>query len=181
MKCTLCLILEIIDNTIGHFLQWFLHQYILIQTAACMPHRRGLINGSLFLNKVTKSSALQVPQLFGITVRWKSNFCIHTIIRYLYVFVELFDDTQTLTLYPPGHNTPDQTTPQRSLMAMLTSVVLTKGMTAYIFSTGQNGRHFADAIYADAFSIMKSLVFWFKFHRSLLLEVQLTITQHWFR
>ena len=36
-------------------------------------------------------------------------------------------------------------------------------------------------IYLDAFTRMKSLVFWLKFHWSLLLRVQLTIIQHWFR
>ena len=45
---------------------------------------------------------------------------------------------------------------------------------------GQNGRHFADYI-LDAFSWMKSFEFWLKFHLSLFLRVQLTITQHWFR
>ena len=43
---------------------------------------------------------------------------------------------------------------------------------------GQNGLHFTDNI-LDAFSWMKSFVFWSKFH--LLLRVHLTITQHWFR
>ena len=36
-------------------------------------------------------------------------------------------------------------------------------------------------IFSDAFSWMKSFVFWLKFHWSLFLMVQLTITQHWFR
>ena len=36
-------------------------------------------------------------------------------------------------------------------------------------------------IFSDAFFWMKSFVFWLKFHWSLFLIVQLTITQHWFR
>ena len=36
-------------------------------------------------------------------------------------------------------------------------------------------------ISSDAFLWMKSFVFWLKFHWSLLLSVQLTTTQHWFR
>ena len=36
-------------------------------------------------------------------------------------------------------------------------------------------------IFSDAFSWMKSFVFWFKFHWSLFLRDQLAITQHWFR
>ena len=39
---------------------------------------------------------------------------------------------------------------------------------------GQNGRHFTDDICSDAFSWMKSFVFWSKFHWSLFLRVQLT-------
>ena len=35
--------------------------------------------------------------------------------------------------------------------------------------------------FSNAFSWMKSFVFWFKFRRSLFLRVQLTISQHWFR
>ena len=35
-------------------------------------------------------------------------------------------------------------------------------------------------ISSDAFLWMKSFLFWLKFHRSLFLRVQLTITQHWF-
>ena len=45
---------------------------------------------------------------------------------------------------------------------------------------GQNGCHFADDN-SNAFSWMKSFVFWLNFHWSLFLRVQLTITQHWFR
>ena len=36
-------------------------------------------------------------------------------------------------------------------------------------------------IFSDAFSWMKSLIFWLKFYWSLFLTVQLIITQHWFR
>ena len=35
--------------------------------------------------------------------------------------------------------------------------------------------------FSSAFSWMKNLLFWFKFHWILFLMVQLTITQHWFR
>ena len=35
--------------------------------------------------------------------------------------------------------------------------------------------------FSNAFSWMKYFVFWLKFHWSLFLRVQLTITQHWFR
>ena len=35
--------------------------------------------------------------------------------------------------------------------------------------------------FSNAFASMKSFVFWFKFHWSLFLRVQLTISQHWFR
>ena len=38
----------------------------------------------------------------------------------------------------------------------------------------------SQTIFLDAFSWMKSFVFWSKFHRSLFLRVQFTITQHWF-
>ena len=40
---------------------------------------------------------------------------------------------------------------------------------------------FSWTIFSDAFSWMKSVVFWLKFHWNLFLRVQLTITQHWFR
>ena len=36
-------------------------------------------------------------------------------------------------------------------------------------------------IFSDAFSLMKTTVFWLKFHLNLFLRVQLTITHHWFR
>ena len=36
-------------------------------------------------------------------------------------------------------------------------------------------------IISDAFSWMEMFVFWLKFHRSLSLRIQLTITQCWFR
>ena len=39
----------------------------------------------------------------------------------------------------------------------------------------------SQTIFAGAFSRMKSFVFWLKFHWSLFLRVQFTITQHWFR
>ena len=40
---------------------------------------------------------------------------------------------------------------------------------------------FWQTTFLRAFSLMKSLVFWFEFHWSLLLRVLLTISQHWFR
>ena len=45
---------------------------------------------------------------------------------------------------------------------------------------GQSGRHFADDI-LKCILWMKSCIFWFKFHLSLLLMDQLIILQHWFR
>ena len=36
-------------------------------------------------------------------------------------------------------------------------------------------------LFSDAFSWMKSFVFWLKFHWCLFLRVKLTISQHWFR
>ena len=39
----------------------------------------------------------------------------------------------------------------------------------------------SQTIYSDAFSWMKIIIFWEKFHWSLFLRVQLTIIQHWFR
>ena len=39
----------------------------------------------------------------------------------------------------------------------------------------------SQTIYWNAFSWMKSFVFWFKFHWNLFLRAQLTIIQHWFR
>ena len=36
-------------------------------------------------------------------------------------------------------------------------------------------------IFSDAFSWMKSFVFWLIFHWSLFLRVHLTVSQHWFR
>ena len=39
----------------------------------------------------------------------------------------------------------------------------------------------SQTIYSDAFSRMKSFIFWLKFHWSLFLRVQMTITKHWFR
>ena len=39
---------------------------------------------------------------------------------------------------------------------------------------GQNGRHFADYIF-ECISVMKSFVFWLKFHRNLFLRVQFPI------
>ena len=40
---------------------------------------------------------------------------------------------------------------------------------------------FLQTIFSDTFSWMKSSIFWLKFHWSLFLRVQLTISQHWFR
>ena len=39
----------------------------------------------------------------------------------------------------------------------------------------------SQTIFSDAFSWMKSFIFWFNFHWSLFLSVQLTITQDWSR
>ena len=39
----------------------------------------------------------------------------------------------------------------------------------------------SQTISSDAFSWMKSFVFWLKFHWSLFLRVQLTIIKHWFK
>ena len=39
----------------------------------------------------------------------------------------------------------------------------------------------SQTIFSDAFSWMKSFLFWLKFHWSLFLRVQLTVIQHWFR
>ena len=36
-------------------------------------------------------------------------------------------------------------------------------------------------IFSDAFSWMKSFLFWLKFHWSLFVRIQLTISQYWFR
>ena len=38
----------------------------------------------------------------------------------------------------------------------------------------------SQTIFSDAFSLIKSFEFWLIFHRSLLLKVQQTMTQHWF-
>ena len=39
----------------------------------------------------------------------------------------------------------------------------------------------SQTISLDAFSWMKSFVFWFEFHWNLFIRVQLPITEHWFR
>ena len=39
----------------------------------------------------------------------------------------------------------------------------------------------SQTIFSDAFSWMEIFVFWFNFHWSFFLWVQLTIHQHWFR
>ena len=39
----------------------------------------------------------------------------------------------------------------------------------------------SETTYSNAFSQMKKYEFWLKFHWSLLLRVQLTISEHWFR
>ena len=44
----------------------------------------------------------------------------------------------------------------------------------------QNDSHFADDIFRNI-SVSENFVFWLKFHWSLLLRTQLTITQHWLR
>ena len=44
----------------------------------------------------------------------------------------------------------------------------------------QNGRHFPDYIFKNAFSWMKMYGFRLRFHLSLFLRFQLTIFQHWF-
>ena len=51
---------------------------------------------------------------------------------------------------------------------------------ASLISPWHNGRQIADDIFKWKFW-MKSFVFWFEFHWSLFLRVQLTIIQHWFR
>ena len=46
---------------------------------------------------------------------------------------------------------------------------------------GQNGRHFWQTKFSNAFSWMKVIQFWFKFHWNLFPGIQLTINQNWFR
>ena len=46
---------------------------------------------------------------------------------------------------------------------------------------GQNGCHFTDDTYSDAFYWMKSFLISFEFLWSLFIRVQLTISEHWFR
>ena len=45
----------------------------------------------------------------------------------------------------------------------------------------QNVHHIVESIFSNAFLWMKSFVFWFKFHWSFFIRVQLMIRQHWFR
>ena len=45
---------------------------------------------------------------------------------------------------------------------------------------GQNGRHFTN-VFIRCIFVNENLVFWLKFHWSLFVMFQLTITQHWFR
>ena len=53
-------------------------------------------------------------------------------------------------------------------------------MFLFFYQIGQNGHHFADDIFRYIF-VNESFVFWSRFHWTLFLRVQLTITQHWFR
>ena len=39
----------------------------------------------------------------------------------------------------------------------------------------------SQTIFSDVYSWLESFVFWLKFHWSLFMRVQFTITQHWFR
>ena len=39
----------------------------------------------------------------------------------------------------------------------------------------------SQSTFLNAFSLMKNFVFWFEFHRSLFLLIQLPINEHWFR
>ena len=54
--------------------------------------------------------------------------------------------------------------------------ILSRGRWVNTLRLKQYGHHFA-----DAFSWKEMFVFWFKFHWSVFLNVQLTISQHWFR
>ena len=67
-------------------------------------------------------------------------------------------------------HTSKHTTPE-TWMSLTTLTHITLDKMAAILQT----------IFLDAFLWMKSFVFWFKFHWSLFLMVQLTITQHWLR
>ena len=53
-------------------------------------------------------------------------------------------------------------------------------LSCWLTLTHQNGRHFADDIFRCIF-VNESFVFWLKFHWSLFLWAQLTISQHWYR
>ena len=53
-------------------------------------------------------------------------------------------------------------------------------MIANLSPQGQNGPIF-QTTFSNAFSWMKSFVFWFSFHWRLFQRVHLTIIQHWFR
>ena len=48
-------------------------------------------------------------------------------------------------------------------------------------SAEQNGRHFVQMTFSDAFSRKKRFIIWCTFHRSFYPGVQLATSQHWFR
>ena len=48
-------------------------------------------------------------------------------------------------------------------------------------SAEQNGRHFVQMTFADAFSRKKIFIIWYTFHRSLYPKFQLATSQYWFR
>ena len=90
---------------------------------------------------------------------------LNTTLSFCYIMQWQFMMIQNL--FPPYSHT------KKSSCYLLTHLTLDK-------EVGQNGL-ISQKTFSDVFSWMKNFVFWLKFHWSLFLRAQLTITQHWFR
>ena len=66
-------------------------------------------------------------------------------------------------------------------LAFLDSSIIWKVCLGWLISPWTKWPPFWQKIFSHAFSWMKMIEFWFKFHWNLFLGVKLTISQHWFR
>ena len=111
--------------------------------------------------------------LTQVQVNWLAAIHIHLKIRVLRMSHSLGLLPDSIKPLPDPMLTYPQWGPlaKNSFLGYVSSTHLPLDKMAAIWQT----------IFLDAFSWMKSFVFWLKFHLGLFPRVQLTITQHWFR
>ena len=71
-------------------------------------------------------------------------------------------------------------TPLLMYICMFTCIITWSGSNELTHLPLDKMATISQMTFSNAFSWMKSFIFWFEFHRSLFLGVQLTISEHWF-